>query len=54
VEEDGEIIDTDTGRVAGTHSRCVRLGVHVGYDEKARDAVRADLLDFLHETFGEW
>lgn len=54
VEQEGEIIDTDTGRVAGTHSHCVRLGVHVGYDERAREAARADLLGFLHETFGDW
>lgn len=54
VEEGGEIIDTGTGRIAGTRSPCVRLGVHIGYDEKARDAVRADLLDFLQETFGGW
>lgn len=54
VEEDGEIIDTDTGRVAGTGSVCVRLGVHVGYDESARDAARADLLKFFEEALGEW
>lgn len=54
VEEDGAIIDTETGELAGTGSACVQFGVHVGYDEKARDMVRADLLAVLHETFGDW
>ena len=51
VERGGEIIDVTTGEPAGVTSRCVRLGVHVGYDEQSRDRAREDLLAFLEEVF---
>jgi dienelactone hydrolase len=51
VEQDGAIIDTDTGTVAGVGSTCVRRGVTYAYDADARAAAAADLLADLAEMF---
>jgi dienelactone hydrolase len=52
VERDGEIIDTDTGDVAGVGSTCVEVGITYGYDPAAHAAAKADLLEILSEAFG--
>lgn len=52
-EKDGEIIDGDTGAVAGVGSPCVQSGVKYGYNANARERALADLLAFLAETFGD-
>ncbi len=51
VEESGAIMDPETGAVAGVGSTCVERGVHTGYDAKARDAAKTDLIAFLSEIF---
>lgn len=52
VEIEGEIIDPDTGQVAGVGSPCVELGVTYGYDAKAHARAKTLLMDFLAEVFG--
>lgn len=52
-ERDGEIIDTETGEVAGVRSSCVETGVHIGFDSSARDQARVDLTVFLDHIFDE-
>lgn len=51
VETDGDIIDSDTGRVAGVGSVCVRLGVTYGYNAQAHQEAKTKLLEFLAEQF---
>lgn len=53
VEKDGEIIDSDTGEVAGVGSTCVEWGVTYGYDPQAHSQAKAILLDFLSEVFAK-
>ena len=53
VEVDNEIIDLDTGELAGVDSPCVELGVTYGYDAKAHAEARILLLDFLSAVFAE-
>lgn len=50
-ERDGEIIDADTGEVAGVRSKCVEIGVHYGYDPDAAEKAREDMAVFLEEIF---
>jgi dienelactone hydrolase len=52
VEEDGAIIDTETGSVAGVGSTCVRRGVTYAYDADARRAAASDLIADLTAMFG--
>lgn len=53
VEVDGEIIDTDTGDIAGVGSPCVELGVTYGYDAKSHAEAKTLLLDFLSEVLDQ-
>lgn len=53
VEQDGEILDPETGAVAGVGSPCVEIGVTYGFDSGARATAHRDLGDFLAEAFGE-
>ncbi|HET9261165.1 MAG TPA: dienelactone hydrolase family protein [Acidimicrobiia bacterium] len=53
VEQDGSIVDEDTGKKAGIRSPCVRLGAHIGYDEAARDRARVELIAFFEQAFEE-
>ena len=50
VEIDGEIIDLDTGDVAGVGSTCVERGVNYGYNAEARRDAAADLAAFLADV----
>lgn len=49
IEIDGEIIDPDTGDVAGVGSTCVELGVTYGYDPRAHAESKALLLELLSD-----
>lgn len=51
VEQDGVIVDPDTGGVAGVGSPCVERGVSYGYDPDARHGAERDLARFLDEIF---
>jgi dienelactone hydrolase len=52
-EMDGEIVDPDSGGVAGVESTCVELGVTYGYDPAAHAEARSLLIDLLTETLGQ-
>lgn len=52
VEVDGEVIDQDTGGVAGVGSTCVETGVNFGYVPAAREAASADLTEHLKAVLG--
>lgn len=51
-EIEGQIIDPDTGDVAGVGSPCVEIGVSFGFDAGAREAARNDLERLLGAVFG--
>ena len=51
VEIDGQIVDPETGEVAGVGSPCVEFGVTVGYHRDAHTAAKANLLELLDEVF---
>lgn len=51
VERDGEIVDPDTGSVAGVDSACVEYGVRYAYDPDSREHAHSDLLAFLAGIF---
>lgn len=53
VEIDGQIIDPDTGAVAGVGSTCVERGVTYAYDADSREAARSDLLELLRLLFAD-
>ena len=46
-EQDGRMIDPDTGDVAGVGSTCVESGVTAGYDAEAAAQVKLDVTTFL-------
>lgn len=50
-EIEGQIIDPDTGEVAGVGSPCVQIGVQVGYNREAHTAAKADLFELLDGVF---
>lgn len=52
VEQEGTIIDPDTGNEAGVGSPCVEAGVTTGYDADAHAASILDVESFLTELFG--
>lgn len=47
----GEIIDPDTGTVAGVNTTCVEQGVNYAYSPTARADAAADLTRFLGTIF---
>lgn len=49
-EEDGRIVDPDTGDVAGVGSSCVEAGVSAGYDPEAREQAVEDVTTFLESV----
>lgn len=51
-EINGQIIDPDTGGVAGVGSPCVELGVQYGFNPAAQQAAKEDLSQLLAEVFG--
>jgi dienelactone hydrolase len=51
VEQDGLIIDTETGREPGIDSACVTRGVTSGYNAAAEQQAVVDVRDFLAATF---
>ncbi|MFZ0013161.1 MAG: dienelactone hydrolase family protein [Acidimicrobiia bacterium] len=51
VEIEGEIIDSDSGDVAGVGSSCVEIGVQFGYDPDAHQAAKSDLSSLLSGVF---
>jgi dienelactone hydrolase len=52
-EEDGRIIDPETGEVAGVESTCVEAVVTAGYDPEARTQAIEDVTTFLTSVFGD-
>lgn len=50
-EEDGQIIDPDTGGVAGVDSTCVESGVTAAYDPEAAAQAKLDVMGFLDSVF---
>ncbi|MDX1467750.1 MAG: dienelactone hydrolase family protein [Acidimicrobiia bacterium] len=53
MEQEGAIIDPETGQAAGVGSTCVERGVTYGYDEEAREQAEDDLLELLGRLFNE-
>lgn len=51
IEIAGQIIDPDTGDVAGVGSPCVELGVQYGYNAEAHLAAKEDLSELLADVF---
>lgn len=51
VEQDGRILDPDTGQEAGIGSPCVTRGVTLGYNAIAEQQVIADVDVFLQSVF---
>lgn len=51
VEQDGYMIDVDTGQEAGIGSICVARGVTLGYNAAAEQQAVADVTAFLEEVF---
>lgn len=51
-EQDGRMIDPDTGDVAGVGSTCVEAVVHAGFDADARERAVEDVTAFLEAVFG--
>lgn len=52
VERDMQIVDVETGSIAGVGSPCVELGVSSAYDAEARRAAERDLVAELTAVFG--
>jgi hypothetical protein len=50
-EQDGQIVDTATGREAGIDSPCVSRGVSIGYNAEAHRQVVQDVRSFLSTVF---
>lgn len=50
-EQDGRMIDPDTGDVAGVGSTCVEAGVTAGYDAEATAQATVDVTTFLEAVF---
>jgi dienelactone hydrolase len=51
VEQDGQIIDLDTGLEPGIDSACVSRGVSIGYHAEAEQQAVADVKEFLTMVF---
>lgn len=49
-EQDGSIVDTDTGDIATVDAPCVRSGVTIGFSRQAREQAAEDLLELLDEA----
>lgn len=51
VEQEGRIIDPETGQEAGIDAACVRRGVSIGYHAEAERQAVADVETFLRQVF---
>ena len=51
VEQDGKIIDPETGREAGIDAPCVTRGVSIGYNAEAQRQAVEDVEEFLRTVF---
>ena len=50
-EEDGKIINMETGKPFTYNDACVKHGATVGYDKAATAAAQAAVKEFLSEVF---
>jgi len=50
-EEDGKILNVETGKPFTFNDACVKLGSTVGYDKAATEAAQATVKQFLTEVF---
>jgi len=50
-EENGEIINIETGKPFSYNDACVELGPTVGYDKAATEAAQAAVKEFLEGVF---
>ena len=53
IEQDGTIVDANTGRPANVRSSCVERGIHFGWNGSAHAASKTDLAAFLHTVFSD-
>lgn len=51
MEQDGQLIDPETGREPGIDSSCVVRGVSIGYNAQAEQQAVADVKEFLSMVF---
>lgn len=51
VEQEGQIIDPETGREAGIDAACVTRGVSIGYHAAAAQQAATDVRTFLNDVF---
>lgn len=52
IEQDGQIIDPETGQEPTVGSACVKKGVFIGYNAEAERQAAADVEEFITEVFG--